>query len=224
MQTITTGDPMGMFTNVVSRAQQHFPGITIKFKDESLLMKVIDKVVFFNGDFMNFTTTFGSTVYLPSAAKLKTSPVSFTIIFMHEVAHIYENSKNGILFKLLYLFPQVLALLAIPAFFLFHWYIALAFLLFLLPIPAYFRMREERRAYTMSLYVMNRLNNTSNFHIDLEKHRDVFIDNFLDSSYYYMWPFPGIKDHFNNSLGEIKAGGRPDSDSNLYEIIDNILE
>jgi hypothetical protein len=118
----------------------------------------------------------------------------------------------------------VLALLAIPAFFLFHWYIALALLLFLLPIPAYFRMREERRAYTMSLYVMNRLNNTSNFHIDLEKHRDVFIRDFYDSSYYYMWPFPGIKNHFNDSLDEIKAGGKPDSDGNLYEIIDNILE
>lgn len=215
---------MTLFNDIVLRSQIHFPEISVKYKDESLLMKILAKILFFNRDFMNYTTTLGSTIYFPSAAKIKSSPVSNTIIFLHEISHVYQSNKNSLLFKFLYLFPQILALLAIPSFIIFGWKIAIFFLLFLLPIPAYFRMIEEKRAYTMSLYVMNKLNAMYNYNIILETHKNSFVEEFKTSSYYFMWPFQSVMKDFNAALVEINAGGRPVCNKDLYTIIDNILE
>lgn len=224
MQNII-GDSMALFTDIVSRSQLHFPELTVKYKNESLLMKILARILFFNKNFMNITTTLGSTIYFPSSTKVKLSPVSNTVILLHEVSHIYEGKKkNSLLYKFLYLFPQILFLLSIPILVLFGWKLAILCLCFLLPIPAYFRMKEERQAYVISLYVMNRLNNIYNFNIDLNPHKDLFIKEFSNSNYYFMWPLPGIKKSFDDAVEEIKSNHRPIYDRGLYEIIDDILE
>jgi len=47
-------------------AEDTIPGFEIRTKKESKLMKVISWVLFFM-DFMNFTTTIGTTVYVDNA-------------------------------------------------------------------------------------------------------------------------------------------------------------
>lgn len=223
MNDLNVGGDMTMFADIVSRAQKSFPALTIKYKDQSWLMKLLSKILFFSPNFMDFTTTIGSTIYLPSEAKVKISPVSSTVVFLHELSHIFDNSKEGPIFSFLYLFPQILALLAIPAFIFFGFKLALFFLLFLLPIPAYFRMKEERQAYVISLYVMNKLNTLYAYNIDLDQHKDVFISEFSNSNYYYMWPFASIKASFDADLEKLRSGENPDYDPDLYKMIDSVL-
>lgn len=224
-QTTTGVNEMAMFDDIISRSKIYFPSLEVKYKDKSILMKILGKILFFNPRFMQYTTTFGSTIYLPSEAKVRKSPVSNSIIFMHELSHFFSiSSGNKFLHGIMYLFPQILALLAVPAFFFFGFKIALICLLFLLPLPAYFRMNEEKQAYTISLYVMNKLNGLNNFKIDLEAQKERFIGEFSSGSYYYMWTLPGIRKSFDEALEDIKSNGKPTYDIKLYEMIDNIIE
>ncbi len=215
---------MTMFNDVVARAQEKFPSLTIKYKDESLFMKILSKLAFFNKDFMTYTTTVGSTVYFSSATRVKLTPVGSTITLMHELSHIYNMLKTKKLNLVLYTLPQTLALLAIPMFFLFGLIPALLCLLFLLPIPSYSRMQEEKQAYIMSLYVMNKLNVRNGYNINLYTQKTSFVKEFTGSSYYFMWPFPGIQTSFDDALTEIRLGRKPIYDPSLYALIDNILE
>lgn len=214
---------MTMFTDVVARSQEKFPTLKIKYKDESPFMKILGKLTFFNKDFMNYTTTVGSTVYFSSASRVRLTPVGSAITLMHELSHIYNAMKTKRLNLVLYTFPQTLALLAIPAFFLFGLIPALLCLLFLLPIPSYTRMIEERQAYIISLYAMNKLNKLNNYNINLDTQKAAFVKEFTGSSYYYMWPLPGIQESFDSALEEIKTGGQPSYNPELYALIDNIL-
>ena len=215
---------MTLFAETVSKAQTHFPNLSIAYKDKSILMKLLSKVLFFNKNFMNYTTTLGSTIYFSSEEKIRIAPVTETVILLHEISHIYNNNKtNDLLFKFKYLFPQILALLAIPAFFLFGWKLAFLCLLFLAPIPAYFRMMEEKQAYIMSLYAMNQLNLKYGFGIDLLEHKNVFVADFSGSEYFWMWPFPGIKADFDQAVIDIQAGIKTAYSQELYGIMDDIL-
>lgn len=215
---------MAMFTDVVARSQEKFPALIIKYKDESPLMQFLGKLAFFNKQFMSYTTTLGSTVYFPSRNKIRMSPVGSTIILLHELSHIFNAQKTKKLNLILYIFPQALALLGIPVFFLFGLFPALLCLLFLLPIPSYFRMEEEKQAYIISLYVIHKLNKINGYNINLTSQRDSFLEEFGSSSYYYMWPIPGLKGSFDEAIAKIEAGGQPTYDSKLYALIDNILE
>lgn len=219
----TIGGDMAMFNDIVSRAQVQFPQLTIKYKDQSSLMKILAKILFFN-DFMNYTTSLGNTIYLPSEAKVKISPVSSAVVFMHELSHIYDSKSLGLTSNLAYLFPQILALLSIPVFFILGFFPALICLLFLLPLPAYFRMQKEKQAYTVSLYVMNKMNHNNGFNINLDTYKETFISEFSSGSYYFMWPFPGIRAAFEDALGKIQNGEKPTYSSELYEMIDKVLE
>ena len=49
---------------ILDKAHEFFPGLKLRYKDESTLMKIMGKLMFFNPSFMTqFTTTIGETIY-----------------------------------------------------------------------------------------------------------------------------------------------------------------
>lgn len=215
---------MSLNLEITNRAKEFFPNLEIKYKDESLFMKILSKLMFYNNKFMtDYTTTIGSTVYYPSKEYLKISPISSAVVLLHELVHMYDSNKsNKFIFGFLYLFPQILALLFFPMLFI-SWKIAIFFLLFLLPIPAYFRMKYEKRAYLTSLYVIHVLSIKKNFAVMLEKQKDNYLQYFKNSDYYFMWIF-GLKNEFEDSLNKINNGEKPFEDPEIFNILDKIIE
>jgi hypothetical protein len=170
----------------------------------------------------SFTTTIGTTIYYPSEEFVKNSPITSLITLLHELVHIIDYNKNKLLFTLLYLFPQVLAIFALPLFFI-SWKFSAFFLLFLLPLPAYFRMKYERKAYAVSLYVIKQLSLKKNFKVELEKQKDNYISYFKKSDYYYMWIFKTIDSDFNEYLLKIENNERP-FDDEIFNLIDKYID
>jgi hypothetical protein len=212
------------FQDLVTAAQQYFPDLQIKYKNQSLFMKILGMILFFNPTFMtSYITTIGSTVYFPNTDEINNRPNSAAIVLLHELVHIHDSKKWGrLLFSFLYLTPQVFLLLAIPAL-LIIWKIALVlFLLFALPFPSYFRMLFEKRAYLTSLYVLNAYGKKQNFPPLLASQKDIWIKHFKDSSYYFMWTFSNIDKDFDAAVVKIQAGQRPFEDP-VFDIIDNLI-
>jgi len=204
------------------------PNFTIAFKDESFFMKLIGKILFFNPSFMTkYTTTIGHTVYFPTASNLKLQPASSKIVLYHELVHIKDMEKYTLpLFGLLYLLPQLLALLAIPLAFFAAWYVALAwFVLFMLPIPAYFRMKFELKAYTFSVYTLYKMNAVKGYAINFDRQIDSYTSQFTNMSYYLMWPFgSAIKKHLTDALANFKEGKRFIYEDEYYDMVDYLIE
>lgn len=210
--------------NLVKAAQRYFPDVQMKYKNESLLMKIIGKLLFFNPVFMTgYTTTLGSTIYFPSEAFLKYKPVTGAVIFMHELMHVKDAKQiSKPLFTFLYASPQILVLFCLALFFC-SWKLALLLtLLCLAPIPSYFRMHFEKRAYITSLYVINGLSKRFNFNPDLENNKNFYINQFKGPYYYYMWPFSNLEKDFSEAIIKIQAGQRPFEDS-MFDILDDLI-
>lgn len=209
--------------NIIKAAEKYYPELQVKFKDESTLMKVLGKLLFFNKDFMTkYSTTIGNTVYFPNRDYLKNNNIINTITFLHELVHIEDAKRVGILmFSLLYLSPQIFAVLTIPLFFI-NWWLALILSVILMaPLPAFFRMFFEKRAYFTSLYVANKLSVKYKFNPLLDENKDMFLQQFKNSSYYFMWIFPNLDKEFDQAVEKIKEGKRPFEDyvfNILYEL------
>lgn len=136
--------------NFMIRQGLHF---TARTKTESSLMKAISVVLFFVPFMTDFTTTIGSTVYYPEDY-VDEFPDDAAQTLGHEGFHIKQRKRDGFVYNLKYLFPQVLAPLALLAFLAFWWLPALWFLLFLVclaPLPAPFRVKYEREAYLVTM-------------------------------------------------------------------------
>lgn len=218
-----------MFNDLVIAAQQYFPKLQIKYKNNSFIMKALSIIMFFNKGFMsNYVNTFGSSIYYPSQQYIIDNPIDSEIVFLHELVHMYDVKNKGIVsYSLLYGFPQILFVFCLPLFF-FSWKIALILsILFLLPLPAYFRMEFEKRAYLCSLYALSvygKKNNLSDADVQnmLDLNKDSFCKQFNGPSYYYMWIFSSVKSDFDKGVNLIKAGKRPYDDA-VFDMIDNLL-
>lgn len=211
------------FEKLVVGAQTYFPDLKIKFKDESLLMKILSKILFFNKNFMtNYTTTIGSSVYFPSKSYLEKNERSAIVVLLHELVHLQDAKKyNNLLFGFLYLTPQILALLFFPLLFI-SWKIALFFLIFAFPIPSYFRMYFERRAYMASLYCINEMSKKMNFQPLLLSNSIFFLNQFKSSNYYFMWMFKNLEAQFNEAIEKIKKNEKPFEDP-VFSILDKLI-
>ena len=210
-------------SDTIEHAKVYFPNLKVKYKDESWFMKLLGYILFFNKSFMtDYTTTIGSTIYFPSRAKVEARQLSSIIVLLHELVHIYDSQKlTKLLFGFLYLSPQILAPLSLLLW-LINWKIAMIGFVLLLPIPAYFRMYFEKRAYTASLYVLKALGKKYNFPPMLSTNRDCFIKQFKNSAYYYMWVFKDIDSYFNNVTNKILNNERP-YDDEIFDILDNLI-
>lgn len=156
--------------------------VRLKRKRDSVLMTILGKILFFNRSFMSrYYTTIGRTLYTPDHCFDYDSPYSIDIV-AHEAVHVAMSKKYPILFGLIYLFPQCLALLALLAFLPFQgslWF--LLALLFLLPWPAPGRTVLEKWGYLMSLIVNEwQTGRSSDFEIEF------VLDQFSGSEYYWM--------------------------------------
>lgn len=211
------------FQTLVQSAQTHFPDLKIKYKDESLLMKIMGKFLFFNKEFMTgYTTTLGSTIYYPSRSFIKARPVSSAVVLLHELVHVHDSKKfTTPLFALLYTSPQILVLLFFPLLFI-GWKIALLALLFALPLPSFFRMHFEKRAYLTSIYALSEIGKKMNFNPVLDRQKSSFLDHFKTSSYYFMWPFSGLGDQFDAAVVKIRNNERPFEDP-VFDILDELI-
>lgn len=190
--------------------QKKQPGFNIKFKERSLLMKILYYVGFvwlFNPKFMTrYWTTVGATVYAPTEAEFYGDPEAATDVLAHELVHMIDRQKNGFLkHDLPYALPQVLAALALLSIFGFWvpWlFVFLVFLLALAPIPSPGRTSVEMRGYSMSMAIFYwRYNQMPPDQIEW------YAKQFTGPAYYFMWPFKKstIK-KLETIFGTIKSG------------------
>jgi len=151
-------------------------------------MKIMSLLLFFNKGFMtDYATTIGSTIYYPSRAslneKLLNDPLKALCTFLHERTHMLDSKYiNKLIYSIGYLIPQIFAIFSIFAVFN-CWF--LLFLLCLLPIPSFPRMLIEVRGYETSIFTYWMHNKD----INLDEMINVASDSFVNSSYYYMFPF-----------------------------------
>lgn len=170
-------------------------GYNIYKKESSILMKVLSILLFFVKDFMNkFSTTIGKNIYLTK--EVYKNDKLFLQVVTHEMIHAYDGSRiTPFFYSLLYLSPQVFALLAIPLAFVNLWFLLL--LLLILPIPSPFRYWAEIRGYTGSMASMYWMN----FIIPY----DWFSSHFTNGNYYWMWPFKNaVKNKLKRNMEKIK--------------------
>ena len=215
------------FQDLITAAQTYFPSLQVKYKDQSSLMKFLGKLLFFNPSFMtDYTTTIGTTIYAPNTQFFTLHPVSSSVVLLHEFVHMHDQKQvSQIAFQIAYLMPQILILPALLLFF-WHWWVAvLAILLLAAPLPAFFRMNSEKRAYISSIYTMQKLGQRLNFDPMLTKQRDAFVGYFIDSSYYFMWwPFKNhLLNDFNQAIQAVQAGQRPYQDDQLFDMLDILV-
>jgi hypothetical protein len=165
-------------------------GVTVRYKNESWLMKLIGALMFFNRDFMRgFVTTIGETVYFPTREGVANNYHHSWSVLAHECVHANDYRENKALFMLGYVMPQGLALLALLAPVLWSWWPLLA-LVCLLPLPAPWRKESEMRGYAMSMAVIFWYGRSGI--PQAEKAR--IAESFTGSEYYFSWPFKGAVD------------------------------
>lgn len=215
---------MHSFEETLSKVKLQYPNLEIRFKNESLLMKILGVILFFNKDFIQkYITTIGSTVYFPSKEYLDKHNVSCVVELLHELVHIRDANKNRLWFTFSYLFPQIFFILSIPFAIFIDFKFSLFFLLFLLPIPSYFRMVSERRAYTISLYVVTKLKNKDPL-IDINEFRNTYVKQFKNLSYYLMWPFSNVDEYFDDVILQFSKNKKPsDMEPEIFDFIDSIF-
>ncbi len=174
------------------------PKYELLIKENSKLMKFIGSIIFFNKEFMTrYTTTVYPKVYVTKQAFDNTWSCFATLT--HEFVHLLHTKKKGTLwFSFLYSFPQILAPLALTSllaiWFSNWWLLNLLWLVCAAPLPAYFRMKEELEAYTMTLLVsIEEYKDSFASEEALTKYQEEDIlriaENFYGPNYYYMWPF-----------------------------------
>lgn len=192
---------MEKFNKVVTFVKSHIPGLGVKYKNDSFLMKLLGVLIWpFNHRFMeDFTTTLKWTVYFPSKEFIEKDPDRAIMILLHEFVHLWDRKEKGVIFSLLYLLPQVGAALPLMLLLGIGWFapwwvsliLGLLVVLLLLPWPALWRARWEMRGYTMNLAYAYWVLGTT---IDSE-----FIkEQFIGWNYYKMWPFEkDVQAHIN---------------------------
>lgn len=203
---------MSAYENVVLLGQKKY-GLSVKFKDQSYLMKILGFLLFFNPKFMtSYTTVLGNTVYFPSQAWLAERKDASARVLAHELVHISDYTSAGsFVFSVGYMFPQILSLLSVFSFFSSSWW--LLSLLFLLPIPAPARTYYELRGYALTDAVSYK--KTGKF-VDIAWLKK----QFTSSAYFFMWPFEvDLENRIEKNRELIKSGKLSEKISCADEII-----
>jgi len=159
--------------------KEQIPNFSVRKKKDSLLMRILGTVLFFNKRFMDtLVTTVYPCVYLPVEWDEWSNSTKCAVL-AHEYVHLKDAKRFWILFEFMYLMPQILSLFAIGAIWnpYFIW-----FLLFLLPISSATRTWLEYRGYRMEISVNYWL--TGGMY-DIE----FLAEQFTGPAYYFMFPF-----------------------------------
>lgn len=173
---------MDNWNKVYKFLEKNIENFSVREKENSFLNKVISKILFFT-NYDRYWTTIYPCIYKPK------SSVSNYITLQHEAVHLLDMKTffgllpkmpewfNSILYSIFYLSPQVFAIFSLLAFFNLWWLLCL---LFLAPIPSPFRFICEVRAYRRN--------------VELGTTRSYLHKYFMNSSYYFMFPFRKVVD------------------------------
>lgn len=185
------------FDKAVAEVKEFVPDFEIRFKDKSWSSKLIALLLWlFNPDYMTkFTTTRYPKVYFPSEEYMRAQPMKSFKILMHEFVHMWDRKTKGRRFSIGYMFPQFVGVVLFLSAFvlgfvltLSQWPIMLAVfipaLIFLAPLPAYWRMKAEMRGYAMNLAI-----NYWRYGAIREDTKKWLVETFTGKWYYFMWPF-----------------------------------
>lgn len=201
-------------------------GARVAFKDESLLIRLIGALLFFNRSFMtDFTTTIGRTIYLPTRACSEVDGAWWEVL-AHEGVHVHDYCRAPVRFVLGYLFPQCLAALALLAIGAIWWtpmIACLGFLVALAPWRAPWRTRSERRGYAMS--TLCEAMNVGPWYVRSSSWRRWLRDQFTGPDYYYMDRRAGLMedrldDDIEDALEMLETGVLPDGYRHVKVIVD----
>lgn len=208
-----------MYEDLVRLCEKRYRGFKVLYKDESLFMKIVGALAFFNPKFMKgYTTTFFSRVYFPSRAWAKEVGHRHMFkVLAHEAVHLEDGRMYGPIYQVSYIMPQILSVLALLGFFLSPiWFVAL---LMLLPLPAPFRKESEMRGYQMSMAV-----NYWRYGSVLQETKDHILGKFAGPDYYFMWPFrSAVKKEIDSRLEWIETGAILEGDwiyKSVYDLLD----
>lgn len=201
---------MTRLDNFVNKLNETSPGLQIKFKNESWVMRLVGTLLFFNSKFMtDFVTTVGKTIYLPSRDWLLNTPENTALsVVSHEYMHTRDYQRLSVLFMFLYLFPLCMAPLFLILLFFVSWPWVLGLvLLSLTPLPAPGRAYFEYRGYTMSLFSFNCLAKEISMPEatrleNMNRMVDFYNSQFTGFNYYLMWMF-GLKNKFSTTVDSI---------------------
>jgi hypothetical protein len=216
------------FAEIVATAKLTFPNLKISFKDSSWFMKLIGTILFFTPGFMTkYITTIYPTIYFPNQSYINNSenPISASTVLLHELTHCHDaKSMNSIIFGLLYMSPLVLVIPSILLF-LVSWKVALPVaLLFASPVPAYFRMIFEKRAYMVSIYANAAICKKYGWIPNFVEQEANIITQFTSSAYYFMWPFTkSLTSDFDAAVKAVQSGHRPFNDV-WFDTIDKLID
>lgn len=199
------------FDQIVEDVKQVVPNFRTTLKSQSKFHAFLGWILarLGNPNYMTgYWTTIGSVCARPTVCDTGALEDEWKVI-AHELQHARDCNKIGFLpFAFLYLFPQIigiLALLLVPFIFIYH--ISLYYLLFLVclaPLPALGRAYIEYRAYVVTLA-------TCFWTKSLPENEELCIDwitsSFIGPGYYFMFPFKGmVKNIFTAKLNELKTG------------------
>ena len=196
---------------LVTEMRQKF-GTKILIKQESLIMKIFGKLLFFNGSFMSsYITVLGKGIYFPSNWEgiielceewidNDEPPKNFPMhrgaeamallgVLFHEYVHQMDN-KNNKLFPVLYTTPAILGIIGVIGVFVTIWFPKMWFLitalLYAIPFPAYYRSYYESRGYATNVVMRYFLYRYPYDQVDPME----FMKYFRGSSYYWMAGHP----------------------------------
>ncbi len=205
------------FNRLLGILQKDQSNIKIAFKDESVFMKLLGKLAFFNKLFMtNFTTVVGKTIYFPNRSILENSKdLGPLVILAHEYRHMYDFGGwlKSMFIRIAYFSPQILAPLMVLFLLLpIIWAVSISisiflFLAFLCPLPSPGRKYYEVNGYITSLFVMNEFYKENGWNemerkFFLDGHTNFINEQFTGPNYYYMWPW-GVKSELNIAIDKI---------------------
>jgi len=200
------------YARLTEHVMSQISGFEVVGKKGSRLMRLLSVILFFNKAFMTrYITTIYPKIYVPELPWSPDRPTARIATLAHEYVHMSDRKRLGWLFNLLYLSPQIFAVLAFGAFFNLWWLLAL---LFLLPIPSPGRAWLEFRGYRMSMAV--------NWWLTGQEINTVWVENqFTASGYYWMFPFKKfLESRIASAIENIKSGENlPPEISEIKEVL-----
>ena len=213
---------------LVPEMRQKF-GTKLLIKQESLIMKIFGKLLFFNGSFMSsYITVLGKGIYFPSNwegiielceewIENEEAPKNFPMhrgaeamallgVLLHEYVHQMDN-KNNKLFPLLYTSPAILGIIGVIGVFVTIWFPKMWFLitalLYAIPFPTYYRSYYESRGYATNIVMRYFLYR----HPREEITPMMFMPQFVGPSYYWMAGHPLYNEIIGTLIGKKYVNG-----------------
>jgi len=196
-------------------------GVRFVEKSSSRFMKLISWILFFNKSFMtSYVTTIATTVYWPNCEdRWSNNPNGSFYTAFHEAQHAQDYKKYRLFFFVSYLMPQLLAYFAVFALLAIsvtnYTLFFLLALIFLAPLPAYFRMIWEVRgnACGIATDVWTR-GSVSDSNYEARASR------FTGPDYYFMWPFrKDVLRRLRREEQKVREGKLTDVQQATYEFL-----